>query len=370
MLGEHSCPLRLALALIVALGSLELAIFVALPIGLLVFNFPNPGGPYLIGTLTYHWVDTDRADVFSADANARRERMVQIGYPAAATKSSTSLSQSPHAPYVQNASALAKALLRLNDLPRALFGQLRHVTTHATIGAPMAHEKSNHPVLIFLQGAIGFRQMNTFQVEARVSQGYIVAAIDQPHTAAVVVFPGGREEGAMPFDQMMPLIRQSHSPAAIPATLNGRVFEKGIVPYLARDVSFTLNRLAALNHADPNAIVTGKFNLAQAGTFGVSSGGIVGSEACRIEPRLRACLFMDAPMPVDVVKFGLQQPALWITRDADTMRLERRRSGGWSESDISEHQNSMQAVFASSRVASYFVQLPGMFHVDLTDIPY
>ena len=130
--------------------------------------------------------------------------------------------------------------------------------------------------------------MNTFQVEALVSQGYIVAAIDQPHTAVVVVFPDGREEGAMPFDQMIPLIRQSHSPAAIPATLSDRVFEKGFVPNLARDVSFTLNQLAALDQADPNAIVTGRFNLAQAGTFGVSSGGIVGSEACRIEPRLRA----------------------------------------------------------------------------------
>ena len=169
MLGEHSRPLRLALALVVASSALGLAIFVALPIVLPVFHFPNPGGPYLIGTLTDHWVDTDHADVCSADANARRELMVQIGCPAAATKSSTSLWQSPHAPYVQNASALAKALSRLNDLPTALFGQLRHVTTHATIGAPMVHEKSNHPVLIFLQGAIGFRQMNTFQVEARVS---------------------------------------------------------------------------------------------------------------------------------------------------------------------------------------------------------
>ena len=77
---------------------------------------------------------------------------------------------------------------------------------------------------------------------------------------------------------------------------------------------------------------------AKAIDIGVSLGGIVGSEACRIEPRLRACLFMDAPMPVEVVKSGLRQPALWITRDAETMRLERRRSGGWSEAEISAHQ--------------------------------
>ena len=152
--------------------------------------------------------------------------------------------------------------------------------------------------------------------------------------------------------------------------LNGRALDTGIIPFLAADVSFTLNQLAVLNRADPNAVLTGRLNLAQVGTFGVSLGGIVGSEACRIERRLRACLFMDAPMPVDVVKIGLQQPALWITRDAETMRLERRRSGGWPEAEISEHQSSMRAAFEHSRGARYFVQVPGMFHVNLTDVPY
>ena len=207
-------------------------------------------------------------------------------------------------------------------------------------------------------------------MEALVSHGYVVAAIDQAHTAAVVVFPDGREVGALPLDQMLPLIHQSHSPARTAPVLNGRAFDKGIVPYLAADVSFAINQLAALNQADPNTILTGRLNLLQVGTFGVSLGGIVGSEACRIEPRLRACLFMDAPMPVDVVKSGLAQPALWITRDAETMRLERRRSGGWTEADISEHQTSMRTAFANSHDAGYFLQVPGIFHVNLTDIPY
>lgn len=366
----HNRLLRLGLILAVSLGGLTLAIFVALPIMLPVFHFPSPDGPYAIGTLTYHWADTDRTDIFSTDASARRELMVQIWYPAMAAEPLPSASPSPRAPYVQNASALAKALSRLKNLPTAVFRQFKYVTTHAVPGAPVADEKPNYPVLIFLEGAIGFRQMNTFQVEALVSQGYIVAAIDQPHTAAVVVFPDGREVGALPLDQMLPLISQSHSPAGISPMLGDRAFDIGIVPYLAEDVSFTLKQLASLNLADPNAILTGRLDLLHVGTFGVSLGGIVGSEACRVEPRLRACLFMDAPMPVDVVKFGLQQPALWITRDAETMRLERRRSGGWSEADINEHQTSMRTVFDTSRAASYFLQVPGMFHVNLTDIPY
>jgi Platelet-activating factor acetylhydrolase, isoform II len=350
---------RLALALV-------LTFLVALPIMLPVFHFPSPVGAYAIGTLTYHWIDTDRADIFSTDSSARRELMVQIWYPA---KSSDS-SPSPNEPYVQNASALAKALSRLKNLPEALFGQLKYVTTHAMLGAPVADEKPNYPLLIFLEGAIGFRQMNTFQVEALVSQGYVVAAIDQPHTAAVVAFPDGHVVDSLPLEQMIALIHQSHSPTAIAPTFNGRVFEKGIVPYLAEDVSFTLNKLAALNQADPNAVLTGRLDLGHVGTFGISLGGVVGSQACRNEPRLRACLFMDAPMPVDVVKSGLRQPSLWITRDAETMRLERRRSGGWSEADISEHHTSMRTAFANSQGAVYFLQVPGMFHVNLTDIPY
>ena len=88
------------------------------------------------------------------------------------------------------------------------------------------------------------------------------------------------------------------------------------------------------------------------------------------EPRLRACLVMDAPMPADVVQAGLQQPVMWITRDAETMRLERSRAGGWSETDIREHQTTMRATFETLRGDGYFVQVPGMFHVNLTDIPY
>ena len=372
----RSLLFRLGVALFVSLGLLGLlgfAAYIALTKVLPVFHFPAPSGPHAIGTLTYHWVDSGRTEILSTDANQARELMAQIWYPAKLENVAappTSPKPQPGAPYLQHADALANALSRLKNLPAALFGQFKYVKTHAIPGASVADEKPNYPVLIFLEGAIGFRQMNTFQVEALVSHGYIVVAIDQPYTAAVVVFPGGREVGALPLDQMLPLIHQSYSPTAVAPTLNGRAFDNGIVLYLAQDVSFTLNQLTALNQVDQNGILTGRLNLLQAGTFGVSLGGIVGAEACRVDPRLRACLLMDAPMSVNVVKYGLRQPALWITRDVETMRLERRRSGGWSEASITAHQNSMRTTYANSQHPSYFVEVPGMFHVNLTDIPY
>jgi hypothetical protein len=60
---------------------------------------------------------------------------------------------------------------------------------------------------------------------------------------------------------------------------------------------------------------------------------------------------MEAPMPADVVKSGLQQPSMWITSDADTWRLQR-----WSDRDVMQHQ-TMRAVFESLPGDGYFVQV-------------
>ncbi|MGB8314360.1 MAG: hypothetical protein WCE69_07705 [Aestuariivirga sp.] len=352
----------LAFTMAIGLSVLGLVLSVVLPLVLPVFGFPHPTGSYEIGTLTYHWVDTARSDILSNNPKDRRELMVQIWYPAKQDRSS------PRVPYVPNADALVP-LARLLHVPDFTFGYMKYVTTNAALSAAVADDKPNYPVLIFLEGATGFRQMNTFQVEELVSHGYVVAAVDQPYTAESVVFPDGRQIFGLPFDQMKPLIRQSYSKSEKAPILNGHTFEKGIIPYLTQDVTFALDRLAALNQDDPNAVLTGRLDLQHAGVFGISLGGIVSGEACRIEPRLRACLIMDAPMPTEVFKFGLYQPAMWITRDAGTMRLERRKAGGWSETDISEHLTTMRAAFENVRGDGYFVQISGMFHLNLTDIP-
>ena len=345
------------------LGILGLAISGALSIIMPVFRFPHPTGPHAIGTLTYHWVDASRADIFTADPNARRELMVQVWYPANASPASL------RAPYMQEADAVTGALARIHDKPRLLFSQLKYVTTNAVASVRVADGQPSYPVLIFLEGATGFRQMNTFQVEELVSHGYIVAAIDQPGAAANVVFPDGHEIAGVPVPPLKALIRPSYMPSETAPLLQGRALEdKSIVPFLTQDVSFVLDQLAVLNQADPNRVLTGRLDLRRVGSFGVSLGGIVAGLACLREPRVRACLMMDAPMAADVVAAGLAKPSMWITRDAASMRVERRRSGGWSEAEIEAHQASMRAVYESLPGAGYFVRVPGTFHVNFTDI--
>jgi len=300
------------------------------------FRLPRPSGPCAVGTVTHHWVDTDRPDVFTTDPDDRRELMVQIWYPA------TRLASAAPAPYVPDADVLAP-LAKLLNVPRFLPRYLERVSTNAIPSAPVARGERGFPVLVFSPGRAGFRQHNTWQIEELVSHGYVVAAIDHPHAVAGVRFPDGR---LVPLDSRM----------------LDRGFIDAAVPFLAQDAIFALDRLTALNHADPTGLLTGRLDISRAGIFGLSLGGAVAAEACRREARFRACLPMDVWMPLSVVRSGLSQPTMWITRDAATMRRE-----GWSQADVDRTLTTIRAVFDTMTGHAYLVRVPGMYHLDFSD---
>ncbi len=350
-------------------GLLALAIAVLLPVLVPVFGFAPSSGPYGIGTLTYHWLDASRSEVFGADSHVRRQLMVQIWYPA---KASPAIARSG---YMNDADAVTTAFARVHDKPAFLFGHVKYVGSNAMPAVPLAVDQHAYPVLLFLEGATGYRQMNTFQVEHLVSHGYIVVAIDQPGVAATVVFPDGHQVAGLTPAQFRATVGPSYLPSRTNSAQtsvllpDGRTLhDRSIIPYLTQDVAFALDQLAVLNHFDSNGVLTGKLDLHRIGIFGVSLGGIVAADACRIDARLRACLIMDAAMPTEVVKTGLAQPTMWITRDAASMRLERRQTGGWPEAEIAAHQTSMRAAYDSLTGAGYFVRVPGMFQSNFADM--
>ncbi len=318
-----------------------------MPINRPAFVFPPPSGPYGIGTVTYHWVDAERREVFSTQPGDRRELMVQIWYPAHHAPSA------PRAPYIE-AEGVTSALADFLSVSPSTLAPLEHITTNAVEHAPIADDEAAYPVLIMLVGIKGsYRQIQTFQVEELVSHGYVVAAIDQPYSVAMVVFPDGRR---VAYDDRW---KPSHS-----------AFMDAHIPHLARDVSFTLDQLAAVTHADPNGILTGRLDVERAGLIGHSLGAVVGAEACRVDARVRAGLLEDAFMPADVVRDGLAQPIMFITRPADSMRLEREVAGGWPESDIDETLRTMRIVYEHLPGHGYYVQVSRMFHLDMTDAPF
>jgi len=344
----------------VALGVIGLVLSTALPVVVPSFRFPEPSGPHRIGTLTYHWHDETRAEVLTSAPGDHREVMVQVWYPASPDP------EAPRAPYMREQGALANWLawlLRLR-IPQWLSRPLDSVITNAVAAAPLAATDPTYPVLLFMQGLSGFRQMNTFQVEELVSHGYVVAAIDQPYAAAAMSFPDGRQVLGLGKRVMWPLIQQSLEPSTPPPELNGRPLPEGIIPYLARDAVFVLDRLADLNEADPNGVLTGALDLSRAGVFGVSLGGITAPEACHLDPRFRACMAMEAPIPAEVVTAGLEQPTLLLIGDVETMR-----AAGWAEEGITQHHTNMRSLYENLGGSGYYVVTNGMYHLNLTDAP-
>jgi hypothetical protein len=343
-------------------------ISLAPPVLFPVFSFPKPIGPYGIGTASFHWVDSGRQEVFSTNPKERRELMVQIWYPADHQQ------EGERDTYVSDAAILSEALAStlssngLIKLPPFVFNHFRYVRTNVLLNVPLVRSKEKFPVLIYLSGLNGFRQSGMFQVENLVSHGYVVMGIDQPYAAAVVSFPDGRFVKGLTKPQMQPLIDQSLAPLPDPPIFQGHLLPDGILPYFAQDVSFALDKLTACEQTD--TVFRNKIDMERIGIFGISLGSMVAAEASLIDARLKASLLMDAAMPVNVVRQGLRQPVMFLTRTAYDMRVERALSGGWSERDIKQTLSSQREVYENAaQGSSYYVDIKGMFHINFTDAP-
>lgn len=221
---------------------------VALPIALPVFDFPKPTGPYALGTVIYAWQDARRGELFTADPNDRREIMAQVWYPALDEPGT------PRTPYLPDADAITPYMAQRFHAPAFLFAHFRYVTTHAVEAASIAVDQVTFPVLIYLTGLGGGRQLSLFQIEELVSHGYIVVGLDHPGAAAAVRFPDGRVIPGLGRD-LNPLIDQSGALQTPTPTLAVQVMPDGIMPHLAQDASFAPDQLSAKAQSRADSVV-------------------------------------------------------------------------------------------------------------------
>ena len=324
--------------------------------------FVKPMGKYAIGTVSYWVTDPDREEIFITDKHQARQIPIQVWYPAENT------THPDYAPYIPKVTKVSEAISELLHIPKALLYPLQFKRSNALVKAPVNKGKAQYPVLLYLTGLYGHRCISTFQIQELVSQGYIVVGIDCPMAVALATFPDGSTLKSLPRTIIDPMLNESLTEENPLLSYKGKTFEGGLIAYFAKDVSRVIDFLTTVNTNDPNHLLYNKLNLDRLGAFGVSLGGIIVSEASWKDPRIKVNLIMESRIPLKIAQTGLRVPTMVITRPAEAMRTERERSGGWTESDIQEHLNTMGNL-CKNTTESEFVQIPNIFHVDFTDAP-
>lgn len=341
------------------LAGVGLLSLIILRVGLPMRALAPPAGR-LIGAVNDSATDPSRPDLFSGAA--QRVVPFQMLYPASALGT--------YAPYMPEAEPQISAIGKSHSwMFRVLLGQIGVLEAPWTDTA-VPSGGGPFPVIIYLPGVTGYMQMGSFQTTELATQGYVVVTLNQPGVVAAAVLPDRRIVLGLTRKDAVPVIAPSYLVTfnALPTKFAEKlVTAQSIIPYFAADVPLILDRLSQIN-ADPTHILNGFMDLDHVGLMGMSLGAIVTAQACAAEPRVDACLMMDAPVPSAVAAVGLRQGALWISRSKEDQRLEREASGGWPDSEIDAQAQTIDEALSNSDHGKV-VKLQGVFHLDFTDLP-
>ncbi len=273
-----------------------------------ILYLPKPTGPFPVGTIAHHVVDTSRKEEFYADQSGPwRELMVQIWYPA-------ECNNMPTVAYAPEAVAHWKQKLRACGIAEEKLGVLDQIFSSAEQGIPLSSAQPTYGVLIFCPGYGQMRTQNTALCENIASHGYIVVSIDHTFMAESVTFPDGRVVPSSPSFMMDTPERQAYLQAMLVA-----------------DVVSVLKQLAFLNENDP--LLRGRLDLRHCGIFGHSIGGSTAVNALHHVPQLLAGINVDGGIVGERESFAsfkkpcmfliAEQTLEWYTMDIPDEKLSQ-----------------------------------------------
>ena len=287
-----------------------LAVFSLPPILLPVPVFPQPTGPYAVGTQTFYWVDSSRLEVYSPNddqvyadpPNQPRKVMVQVWYP------SVSGNTTDYAPYLPDGKIDAQALSSDFGFPSFFLNHVALAKTNAVQNNILAQCFESWPVLIFSHGWDGMRYQNTVQMETLASHGYVVFAPEHAYGAVISVYPDGS--------------KIYNKPQALPKGVSDEEYQQAATilgKSWVGDLIFTLDQIDRLQSGELKSIFTGHLDTTRIGLFGHSTGGGAVFETCWLDERCKAVLGEDPwLLPYDraIPENGIQQPALMMFSEA------------------------------------------------------
>jgi dienelactone hydrolase len=294
--------------------------------GLVRLTLPGLSGPYPVGTVSLHLVDSSRSDPWIA-SQPYRELMVDIRYPARTTAGDRRAPQ-----LLPGAAAGFAALNSFSDVPADKVDWAA-TRTHAHQDAPIERGSGPFPVVLYSPGAGDPRTLGTTLCDDLASRGYAVVTLDHTYDASAVEFPGGRvEDSVLPAEYAKASPDQDRIRALLKKTIDVRV----------ADTRFVLDELPS---ALPLAL-RDMLDFGRLGMFGQSAGGFTAMQTMHDDPRIAAAADLDGLLAHEqedstpghlstVAADGVDRPFLLIGKDGNDLRTVPswkavwRHSHGW-----------------------------------------
>lgn len=293
-------------------------------------TFPEPTGPYAVGTVSLHLVDYSRDDPYWGVPHPR-ELMVSVWYPAVRAV------PRPKAPWMSSAllsyyrPALEEALSRTAPVPGGCppetppencppppgvggsndsssvpvsLATVDFPATHSSLRAPVDLSGGPYPVVLFAPAHEDMREQGTALAEDLASYGYIVVTFGSTYEAFGVEFPGGRIE-----------LECARNPR--PELVNCSSMESKNLKLRRMDAQFVLDQLEALAKSSANRDVQQRalppglhasLNLDKIGIYGHSLGGAVATHAMANDRRFDAGLNFDGAIEGILEDIDAQPP--------------------------------------------------------------
>ncbi|AJE49646.1 alpha/beta hydrolase family protein [Paenibacillus polymyxa] len=268
-----------------------------------VFKLPEPTGEFKVGTQTFHFVDTNREEIFDEAREGKRELMVQVWYPA-------QTSTGKYAPFIPDTQIL-RYMAANYGLPEFTFQHLKYVSSHAYSGAEVSSVQTSYPLILANPGNGSSRFLNTSQAENLASHGYIVAVIDHTYNTFATEFPDGRITTSTTNDLF--------SPDHDYQTSRGNRDKLGKV--LTGDVAFALDQFEFIQSGQIPSHLKGRIDLGHVGVFGHSIGGATAYDAS-YDPRIAVGIDLDGGLYRLRDREGLRKPFLFINSESYFEKLK------------------------------------------------
>lgn len=272
--------------------------FWRLPTRQFITPYPQPTGPYSVGTMSYLLTDSSRRNRYNLSGNG--SFAVSVWYPADQRAGLLPQRWLPE-PMARDASPSGLWMAYGSGV---WLDRLPYLFTHSFSNAPFATGIHQCPVVLFSNGWRGSRELATVRAEELASHGYIVVAPDH-FDAANTMWPNGFYHSSLENKEM---------------SLRGTQDR-------VRDLVFLLDYLEVWQVSD--GVLAGRFDMGRVGVMGLSYGGASATDFARSEARSRAAVLLDPGGGGAGGEFTKPSLTVLSTEWNDTVAFSSAKTNAW-----------------------------------------